>query len=45
MFNYMLNPDQIIKIRNDELMNKPELLELCVSEKTGITDSSIKNAF
>jgi hypothetical protein len=45
MFNYMLDPEQIIRIRNDELLREPDLLNMCVSDQNGIPEATIKNAF
>lgn len=45
MFEHMLNVDDIIKIRNDEISRTPELLEQCISTQNGLTIKYVTNAW
>lgn len=45
MFEHMLNVDDIIKIRNDEISKTPELLEQCISSQNGLTVKYITRAW
>lgn len=45
MFEHMLNVDDIIKIRNDEISRTPELLEQCISSQNGLSMKYITRAW
>lgn len=45
MFEHMLNVNDIIKIRNDEISRTPELLEQCISSQNGLTMKYVTRAW
>lgn len=45
MYEHMLNVDEIIKIRNDEISRTPELLNQCISTQNGLTTKYITKAW
>ena len=45
MFAHMLNVDDIIKIRNEEISRTPELLNQCISTQNGITIKYLTRAW
>lgn len=45
MFEHMLNADEIIKIRNDEISRTPELLEQCISGQNGLSIKFLTKAW
>ena len=45
MLNHMLNIQEIIRIRNDEITRTPQLLEQCISDQNSVSLSRIEAAF
>ena len=45
MFEHMLNVDDIIKIRNEEISRTPELLNQCISTQNGLTINYLTRAW
>lgn len=45
MYSHMLNVDDIIRIRNDEIAKTPQLLEQCIGSQNGLNLKYVTNAW